>query len=93
MPGLRSGTDGWCGVCPLLPCSYGVICHHKKSAYPYANPESYYGDDSELLIKHKVRVLEQLGSGGARLDVLEHPKTVKIDKQRGLQVATLSGSL
>jgi hypothetical protein len=70
-----------------------VICHHKKSAYPYANPESYYGEDSELLIKHKVRVLEQLGSGGARLDVLEHPKTVKIDKQRGLQVATLSGTL
>jgi hypothetical protein len=75
-----------------VPCSYGVICRRKKSAYGYTQSDPY-GEDSELLIKSKPIVLDQLGSGSARLEQLTGVKAVKIDKQRGMQVAKMRGTL
>lgn len=68
-----------------------MVCHPKKSSYPPT--DSYYGDDSDLIIKSKPIVLEQLGFGVATLELLQDARAVNIDKQRGMLVAKMKGSM
>jgi hypothetical protein len=74
------------------------VCSQKSSEYGY-NDIKYdpYGsdedDDMGPLIKGNPTPLEQIGHGKVDIKWSTDQRTVEIERQRGLQVATVTGEL
>jgi hypothetical protein len=78
----------------LLHAACRLVCSHKEDYYDTKYAAEAYGDDDEQpLIKGTPTALEEIGQGSATLRWLNTQRTVEIEHQRGLEVATLSGEL